>query len=115
MNDENRLRPLHEALDDHSAEGIALLTAEPSRLTMLTIVATAALVLCALLWSFIGHADVIVTAHGTLAPESEVRRFYAPVDGELADRSRQPPRRWKRNSSSRIPSGNGGSSPSARR
>ncbi|CAG2127707.1 HlyD family efflux transporter periplasmic adaptor subunit [Cupriavidus plantarum] len=85
MNDENRLRPLHEALDDHSAEGIALLTAEPSRLTMLTIVATAALVLCALLWSFIGHADVIVTAQGTLAPESEVRRFYAPVDGELAD------------------------------
>ncbi len=37
------------------------------------------------LWSFFGHADVIVTAHGTLAPESEVRRFYAPVDGELAD------------------------------
>jgi HlyD family secretion protein len=24
-------------------------------------------------------------AQGTLAPESEVRRFYAPVDGELAD------------------------------
>ncbi len=26
-----------------------------------------------------------MTAQGTLAPESEVRRFYAPVDGELAD------------------------------
>lgn len=79
------LKPLAEALEDHSAEGIGLLTAEPSRLGLLTIVTTFALVLCGLVWSFVGHADVIVTAPGTLAPESEVRRFYAPVDGELAD------------------------------
>ncbi len=88
MKDENRdnkLRPLTEALEDHSAEGIALLSAEPRKLTMLAVVTTGVLVLCALLWSFFGHADVIVTAQGTLAPESEVRRFYAPVDGELVD------------------------------
>jgi HlyD family secretion protein len=48
-------------------------------------VATAGLVLSALLWTFFGHADVIVTAQGTLLPDSEVRRFYAPVDGELAN------------------------------
>ncbi len=41
--------------------------------------------LAALLWSFFGHADVIVTAQGTLWPKSEVRRFYAPIDGELAN------------------------------
>ena len=41
--------------------------------------------LSALLWTFFGHADVIVTAQGTLLPDSEVRRFYAPVDGELAN------------------------------
>jgi HlyD family secretion protein len=81
----NRLRPLSEALEDHGAEGLAILMAEPWRLSLLTVVTTFALVVCALIWSFFGHADVIVTAQGTLAPESEVRRFYAPVDGELAD------------------------------
>ncbi|CAG9174801.1 Hemolysin secretion protein D, chromosomal [Cupriavidus laharis] len=81
----NRLKPLSEALEDHGGEGLAILTAEPWRLSLLTVVTTFALVVCALIWSFFGHADVIVTAEGTLAPESEVRRFYAPVDGELAD------------------------------
>ncbi|MCG2579162.1 HlyD family efflux transporter periplasmic adaptor subunit [Dechloromonas sp. XY25] len=85
MAHENRLKPLHEALAEHSAEGIAILTAEPWRFTRATIVTMAALVLAALLWSFIGHANVIVTAPGTLWPESEVRRVYAPVDGELAN------------------------------
>jgi len=88
MKDDSRdtqLRPLNEALEDHSAEGIAILSAEPRKLTLLTVVTTAALVLCAVIWSFFGHADVIVAAQGTLAPESEVRRFYAPVDGELVD------------------------------
>ena len=88
MKDDSRdhqLRPLTEALEDHSAEGISLLSAEPRKLTLLAVVTTAVLILCALLWSFFGHADVIVTAQGTLAPESEVRRFYAPVDGELVD------------------------------
>lgn len=85
MKSENRLRPLTEALGDHSAEGIAILAAQPSRLLQAVVIAVAALVGCAFLWSFIGSADVIVTAQGTLAPESEVRRLYAPVDGELAD------------------------------
>ena len=43
------------------------------------------LVLCALAWSFFGQADVIVAAQGVLQPDSEVRRIYAPVDGELAN------------------------------
>lgn len=85
MMNENRLRPLTEALEDHSAEGIAILTAEPWRFTQAVVIAMVALVLSALIWSFFGHADVIVTAQGTLLPESEVRRFYAPVDGELAN------------------------------
>lgn len=83
--DDHRLRPLSEALTDHSAEGLAILSAEPWRFTRATVLTTLALVLSALIWSFFGHADVIVTAPGTLWPESEVRRFYAPVDGELAN------------------------------
>ena len=76
---------LAEALEDHSAEGIAVLTAEPWRFTRLTLYTILGLVIAGLLWSFFGHADVIVTAQGTLVPESEVRRMYTPVDGELAN------------------------------
>jgi len=81
----NRLKSLTEALEDHSAEGIAILSAEPSRYIHAAVLTIAALVLVALLWSFFGHADVIVTAPGALWPKSEVRRFYAPIDGELAN------------------------------
>src|SRR5574337_1746676 len=81
MKRENHLRPLTEALEDHSAEGLAILTAEPGRFSMALVVVMLALVVVALGWSFFGHADVIVTAQGVLAPESEVRRVYAPIDG----------------------------------
>ena len=85
MTHANRLRPLNEALGDHSTEGIAILTAEPWRVLHAVIYTMIALVLSGLAWSFIGRSDVIVTAQGALQPDSELRRFYAPVDGELAN------------------------------
>jgi hemolysin D len=85
MMQSNRLVPVADALGDHSAEGIGILTAEPWRVLHALIYTTIALVLTGLAWSFIGRADVIVTEQGALAPASEVRRFYAPVDGELAN------------------------------
>lgn len=85
MKNENHLRPLSEVLADHSAEGIEILTAEPGRFSQALVLVMLGLVVAALIWSFVGRADVIVTAPGVLAPESEVRRVYAPIDGELAD------------------------------
>jgi len=85
MTQAKHLVPLTDALGDHSSEGIAILTAEPWRALHALIYTMIALVLSALAWSFIGRADVIVTEQGTLAPAAEVRRFYAPVDGELAN------------------------------
>ncbi len=85
MTKQKRLKPLAEALDGHSAEGIALLTAEPWRFTQAVILTMVTLVVCALIWSFVGRVDVIVTGPGALLPDSEVRRFYAPVDGELVN------------------------------
>ena len=85
MKNDNRLKPLSEALGDHSAEGIAILASEPWRFTQATVIAMVALVLTALVWSFVGRADVIVSAQGSLQPESEVRRLYAPIDGEMAN------------------------------
>ena len=85
MTKSNRLVPLADALGDHSSEGIAILTAEPWRALHALVYTMIALVLSALAVSFIGRADVIVTEQGALAPASEVRRFYAPLDGELAN------------------------------
>jgi len=85
MNPSNRLVPFTDALGAHSSEGIAILTAEPWRALHALIYVMIALVLCALTWSFFGRSDVIVTEQGTLAPASEVRRFSAPVDGELVN------------------------------
>jgi hemolysin D len=85
MTQSNRLVPLADALGDHSSEGIAILTAEPWRALHALVYTMIALVLTGLAWSFIGRADVIVTEQGALAPASEVRRFYAPVDGELVN------------------------------
>jgi HlyD family secretion protein len=73
------------ALEDHSAEGIALLTEEPSAIIRALIYLQAGLLLSALLWVVFGRADVIVTAPGQLGPEAELRRVYTPVDGELVD------------------------------
>jgi len=84
MNDRN-IRPLSEALEDHSTEGIALLSETPSRFMQAGVLIMLCLVLAALLWSFFGRADVIVSATGTLTPDTEVRRLYAPIDGELAN------------------------------
>jgi len=81
----HRAVPLSQALGDHSSEGIAILTSEPWRILHALVYTTIGLVLAGLAWSFIGHADVIVTAQGVLQPDSDLRRFYAPVDGELAN------------------------------
>jgi HlyD family secretion protein len=83
-NDE-KLRRLSTALDDHSAEGIEILYSEPSRMITATIMLMLLIVVSALVWSFFGRADVIVAAPGVLGPEDEVRRVYAPINGELVD------------------------------
>jgi len=85
MSQSSRLVPLTDVLGDHSSEGIAILTAEPWRALHGLVYTMIALVLTGLIWSFFGRADVIVTEQGSLAPASEVRRFYAPVDGELVN------------------------------
>lgn len=83
--DDEKLRRLSSAIEDHGAEGIEILYAEPSRMIAATIMLMLLIVVSALLWSFIGRADVIVSAPGILGPEDEVRRVYAPINGELVD------------------------------
>lgn len=84
MNAQNESwRNLATALADHGSEGATLLMAEPSPLLRAFNFLIAALLVAGLVWSFIGRADVVVTAPGSLAPEAEVRRVYAPIDGEL--------------------------------
>lgn len=83
--DDEKLRRLSSALEDHSAEGIEILYSEPSKIMRMTIVLILSFVFFALVWSFFGRADVIVTATGVLSPDEEVRRVYTPIGGELVD------------------------------
>ncbi|MEJ2533729.1 MAG: biotin/lipoyl-binding protein, partial [Halioglobus sp.] len=82
---DDKLQRLSEALEDHSTEGIEILAAEPSRMIFGIITLIVTFLFVAVVWSFFGRADVIVTAPGQLSPDSEVRRFYAPIAGELVD------------------------------
>ena len=72
--DEKKPAPLISAITDHSPEGIEILYSEPSRVIRAFNLIILALVVAGVVWSFIGRADVIVTAAGVLGPEDEVRR-----------------------------------------
>ena len=85
VTDNEELRRFSSVLEDHSAEGIEILFSEPSMVMRRTILLVAAFVLAVLVWSFIGRADVIVSAPGVLSPDEEVRRVYSPIGGELVD------------------------------
>ncbi len=74
---------LARALEDHSAEGVQILFAEPAPLLKRSLFLVLALVVSLIVWAFVGHADVIVTATGVLSPEEDVRRVYSPAEGEL--------------------------------
>ena len=74
---------LTRALEDHSAEGVQILFSEPAPMIRLSLLLICSMVVAFLVWSFIGRADVIVAAPGVLGPEEEVRRVYAPAEGEL--------------------------------
>ena len=83
--DNEQLRQFSSALEDHSAEGIEILYSEPSKIMRMTVLLVMAFIMVALVWSFIGRADVIVTAPGVLSPDEDVRRVYSPIGGELVD------------------------------
>lgn len=72
-------------LDEPSAEGFDILTAQPARFSGLIIWLLVGLIAAGLVWAFVGRADVTVVATGSLSPDTEVRRFYAPIEGELID------------------------------
>lgn len=71
--------------NDHGPEGIALLTAEPSRLMCVTLWLFVAALAAGLAWSFIGKSEEVVSAAGQLGPETQTRPVFTPVAGELVD------------------------------
>lgn len=80
-----KLEKLNIALTDHSIEGIEIFTSEPSRLLGRMIWLISGLLVAGFVWSFFGKAPEIVVASGVVGPDTEVRRFYAPIAGELVD------------------------------
>jgi len=82
---EDKMASLAQSMEDHSEQGIAILASEPPKLIGHMILLLVGLMIATLVWSFFGRADVIVSATGTLSPGAEIRRFYAPIEGELVD------------------------------
>lgn len=76
---------LNRFLDDHGPEGVSILTDQPSRLIRGTIWVLFGLLVAAVLWSFIGRADVIVESQGLVKPELEQQGVYLPIKGELVN------------------------------
>lgn len=76
---------LNHLFDEHSAEGISILTDKPSKMMSTTIKLLFGLLVAGLLWSFFGRADVIVIAAGKVIPESREHPIYTPTKGELVD------------------------------
>lgn len=76
---------LSRLLEDHGPEGVAILTDQPSRLMLVTILVLVGLLIAAAVWSFYGKVDVVVESAGLIKPESEQQAVYVPIKGELAD------------------------------
>lgn len=76
---------IDQLLREHSAEGISILSAEPSHLIYGLLYSLGALLLAILVWAFWGRTDEIITAAGDLQPEQSIRRVYTPIAGELVD------------------------------
>jgi hemolysin D len=76
---------LNALLEDHSPEGIAILTSQPSRLIRVLIFVFFGMLIAALIWSFFGRADVIVEAGGIVNAETDQRSIYIPMKGDLVD------------------------------
>ena len=72
-------------LDNYSEEGISVLAAEPSRMMRAIILVLLALLASAAIWSFIGKADVLVKARGSISPEGKQYKVQTPMKGELVD------------------------------
>lgn len=83
--EEKNLNTFTLDLRNHSPEGVDILSSEPSHLISTTLYLLLTLLFTALLWSFIGKSDVIVTSKGSFIPDSKIQRAYAPLGGELID------------------------------
>lgn len=76
---------LSDAVEEHGADGIKILTATSPFLASGLIYILMALLLVFSVWSFFGTADVMITVDGQLEPKSEMRRVYISTPGELID------------------------------
>ncbi|MEM9744413.1 MAG: HlyD family efflux transporter periplasmic adaptor subunit [Pseudomonadota bacterium] len=70
-------------LKRHSADGVALILGRPSVLVRVVNALVALLLVSIAVWAYFAKIDVIVSAAGSLVPEGDLRRVYAPIDGEL--------------------------------
>lgn len=76
---------LNRFLEEHGPAGVAIVTDQPSRLILGTILVFFGLLITAVLWSFFGKSDVVVESQGMVKPELEQQGVYLPIKGELVN------------------------------
>jgi len=70
-------------MEEHEADGIDILIGKTSSAARGIIYIFLLLLLSVCVWSFIGRADLIVTAEGQVEPRLDMQNVYTPLDGEL--------------------------------
>ncbi len=83
MSESKKQTDFNTALEDHSAEGLEIITAKPLLRASALIYVLAALILFLIVWSFYGKMEVVVSVKGFLEPSQGVRHVYAPIKGSL--------------------------------
>lgn len=76
---------LQESLEEHSIEGLEILQGTSSFVAHAIIYLILSILIVALTWSFFTKSDVIITTRGRLVEETEPKKIYSPVEGELIE------------------------------
>ncbi|MEZ4528351.1 MAG: HlyD family efflux transporter periplasmic adaptor subunit [Desulfobacterales bacterium] len=69
--------------EEHETNGIDILIGRTSVAARAVIYIFLGLILSVSVWSFVGRADLIITAEGRVEPRLDMQNVYTPLDGEL--------------------------------
>lgn len=78
-------KSLQDSLEEHSVEGLEILQGTSSFVAHAVIYLILSILFFVLIWSFFTKSDVIITAQGQLVEETEPKKIYSPVAGELIE------------------------------
>ena len=80
-----RQKRFQESLEEHSIEGVEVLQETSLWVAHAIIYITLLILLSTLVWAIFTKSDVIITTKGRLVEQTEAKKIYSPVAGELIE------------------------------